>query len=80
LGGQVADVGTARSSGGDWNDRDRKNSMSDRDRKNSVSDRSDRNSISMQQGFIASLKDKFGFIETADHQREVFFHFRYCFL
>ncbi|CAG9558835.1 unnamed protein product [Danaus chrysippus] len=28
-----------------------------------------------QQGFVAALKDGFGFIETADHTREVFFHF-----
>ena len=27
------------------------------------------------QGFIATLKDNFGFIETADHNKEVFFHF-----
>lgn len=27
-------------------------------------------------GFIAALKDGFGFIETADHTKEVFFHFR----
>ncbi|XP_059055369.1 cold shock domain-containing protein E1 isoform X2 [Achroia grisella] len=27
------------------------------------------------QGFIAALKDGFGFIETADHTKEVFFHF-----
>lgn len=34
-----------------------------------------RASTSVQQGFIATLKDKFGFIELADHQKEVFFHF-----
>lgn len=34
-----------------------------------------RNSSSKQQGFIATLKDNFGFIETAEHDREVFFHF-----
>lgn len=28
-------------------------------------------------GFIATLKDSFGFIETANHDKEVFFHFRY---
>lgn len=28
-----------------------------------------------QQGFIAALKDGFGFIETIEHDREVFFHF-----
>lgn len=28
-----------------------------------------------QQGFIATLKDSFGFIETAEHDREIFFHF-----
>lgn len=27
-------------------------------------------------GFIAALKDGFGFIETSDHNKEVFFHFR----
>ncbi|XP_049886199.1 cold shock domain-containing protein E1 [Pectinophora gossypiella] len=29
----------------------------------------------VMQGFIAALKDGFGFIETADHTKEVFFHF-----
>ncbi|XP_073944645.1 RNA-binding protein Unr-like [Choristoneura fumiferana] len=29
----------------------------------------------VMQGFIAALKDGFGFIETADHSKEVFFHF-----
>ncbi|VVC94337.1 unnamed protein product [Leptidea sinapis] len=29
----------------------------------------------IMQGFIAALKDGFGFIETADHSKEVFFHF-----
>lgn len=28
------------------------------------------------QGFIAALKDGFGFIETLQHDQEVFFHFR----
>lgn len=28
-----------------------------------------------QYGFIATLKDSFGFIEMADHEKEVFFHF-----
>lgn len=28
-----------------------------------------------QQGFVAALKDGFGFIETVEHDREVFFHF-----
>jgi len=27
------------------------------------------------QGFIATLKETFGFIETAEHEKEVFFHF-----
>ncbi|XP_078662917.1 cold shock domain-containing protein E1-like isoform X20 [Branchiostoma floridae x Branchiostoma belcheri] len=27
------------------------------------------------QGFIATLKDNFGFIETANHEKEIFFHF-----
>lgn len=30
----------------------------------------------IQQGFVAALKDGFGFIETVEHDREVFFHFR----
>jgi len=34
-----------------------------------------RNTTSKQQGFIATLKDSFGFIETAEHNKEVFFHF-----
>lgn len=29
------------------------------------------------QGFIAALKDGFGFIETVNHEKEIFFHFRY---
>lgn len=29
------------------------------------------------QGFIAALKDGFGFIETINHDKEIFFHFRY---
>ncbi|KOB68025.1 Cold shock domain-containing protein E1, partial [Operophtera brumata] len=32
-------------------------------------------SRAVQQGFIAALKDGFGFIETSDHNKEVFFHF-----
>lgn len=28
------------------------------------------------QGFIAALKDGFGFIETINHEKEIFFHFR----
>ena len=35
-----------------------------------------RSSVSKNQGFIATLKDNFGFIETAEHDKEVFFHFR----
>ena len=27
-------------------------------------------------GFIATIKENYGFIETADHDKEVFFHFR----
>jgi hypothetical protein len=34
------------------------------------------NSLPLCQGFIAALKDGFGFIETIAHDREVFFHFR----
>lgn len=35
------------------------------------------NTRPIMQGFIAALKDGFGFIETSDHNKEVFFHFRY---
>jgi hypothetical protein len=28
------------------------------------------------QGYVAALKDGFGFLEAASHDREVFFHFR----
>ena len=28
-------------------------------------------------GFVASLKDTFGFIETLSHDKEIFFHYRY---
>lgn len=27
-------------------------------------------------GYIATLKDNFGFIETANHDQEIFFHYR----
>lgn len=30
----------------------------------------------VSQGFIAALKDGFGFIETVNHDREIFFHYR----
>ena len=30
-------------------------------------------------GFIVALKESFGFIESEDHQFEIFFHFRYAF-
>ena len=30
-------------------------------------------------GFIASLKDTFGFIETVTHDKEIFFHYRFLF-
>ncbi|XP_026315567.1 cold shock domain-containing protein E1 isoform X2 [Hyposmocoma kahamanoa] len=33
------------------------------------------NTRPVMQGFIAALKDGFGFIETSDHNKEVFFHF-----
>merc|ERR1712036_136634 len=29
----------------------------------------------VQQGYIAALKDGFGFIETISHDKEIFFHF-----
>lgn len=35
-----------------------------------------RNLTGRCQGFIATLKDNFGFIENVDHDKEVFFHFR----
>ena len=30
----------------------------------------------LHHGFIATLKDQYGFLENAEHDREVFFHFR----
>jgi len=27
-------------------------------------------------GYVAALKDNFGFIETANHDKEIFFHYR----
>lgn len=27
-------------------------------------------------GYVATLKDNFGFIETANHDKEIFFHYR----
>lgn len=42
---------------------------------NGISKHSNRSS-QIYQGFIAALKDGFGFIETIEHDREVFFHFR----
>ncbi|CAK1554199.1 unnamed protein product [Leptosia nina] len=33
------------------------------------------NARPIMQGFIAALKDGFGFIETSDHSKEIFFHF-----
>lgn len=44
---------------------------------NGISKHNSRNTQQFQ-GFVAALKDGFGFIETIDHDREVFFHFRYC--
>ncbi|KAL3882334.1 hypothetical protein ACJMK2_028687 [Sinanodonta woodiana] len=34
-----------------------------------------RNTVTKCQGYIATLKDNYGFIENADHDKEVFFHF-----
>ena len=34
-------------------------------------------SAKVYKGFIASLKDTFGFIETDAHDKEIFFHYRY---
>ena len=33
----------------------------------------------IQKGFIASLKDTFGFIENVTHDKEIFFHYRFVF-
>lgn len=33
-------------------------------------------SSKLHKGFIASLKDTFGFIETITHDKEIFFHYR----
>lgn len=37
------------------------------------------NRVGKGRGFIAALKDGYGFIENADHNKEIFFHFRYVF-
>ena len=29
-----------------------------------------------ERGFVVTIKEMFGFIETADHEREIYFHFR----
>ena len=29
----------------------------------------------VQKGYVAALKDGFGFIETLEHDKEIFFHF-----
>ena len=29
-----------------------------------------------EQGFVVTIKEGFGFIETTDHEREIYFHFR----
>lgn len=39
-----------------------------------------RNLTGRCQGFIATLKDNYGFIENVDHDKEVFFHFRFVFI
>ncbi|KAK3869556.1 hypothetical protein Pcinc_025140 [Petrolisthes cinctipes] len=36
---------------------------------------SHRASVTLHQGYVAALKDTFGFIETIDHDKEIFFHF-----
>lgn len=43
---------------------------------NGISKQSNRSHSQTYQGFVAALKDGFGFIETLEHDREVFFHFR----
>lgn len=35
-----------------------------------------RNITGRCQGFVATLKENYGFIENSDHDREVFFHYR----
>lgn len=37
----------------------------------------DRGDGALHQGYIAALKDGYGFIENLAHDMEVFFHFRY---
>lgn len=31
-------------------------------------------------GFVATLKENFGFLETAEHDKEVFFHYRFVYM
>lgn len=35
-----------------------------------------KSNVQVCQGFIAALKDGFGFIETVNHDKEIFFHYR----
>lgn len=42
---------------------------------NGISKPNNRSVLLTHQGFIAALKDGFGFIETMQHDKEVFFHF-----
>ena len=39
-----------------------------------------RSSTQVYQGYVAALKESFGFIETCSHDKEIFFHFRLVFL
>ena len=31
----------------------------------------------LYQGYVAALKESFGFVETVNHDKEIFFHYRY---
>lgn len=42
---------------------------------NKMNNGAHRSSATVHQGFVAALKDTFGFIETIDHDKEIFFHF-----
>ena len=34
-------------------------------------------SCPLSKGFVATIKENFGFLETSEHDKEVFFHYRF---
>ena len=44
--------------------------------KNEAQHQTNGDAAKVYKGFVASLKDTFGFIETLSHDKEIFFHYR----